>query len=133
MLTGILTRVARTLREDGARRVQDLFVISCFITFWTWITLRYTVDEIARLGDDLYERNVLPRMTADDRGRFVAIDVQSGVFEIDADQLTAAHRVLAHSPGAQIWFRRIGSDHVHRLGGRFRPFPPEADDRRPGK
>jgi hypothetical protein len=38
------------------------------------------------LGDELYERDVLPRVTAADKGHFVAIDPSSGTFAIDADQ-----------------------------------------------
>jgi hypothetical protein len=83
--------------------------------------LRYSLDEIARLGDELYERNVAPQVTAADAGRIVAIDVASGAYAIDPDQLTAAHQVLALNPGAQIWFRRVGSRYVHHLGGRAIP------------
>lgn len=79
--------------------------------------LRYPREEIARLGDELYDRDIAPRITAAETGHIVAIDVESGVYAIDSDLLTAAHRVLAEKPEAQIWFRRVGFAYVHRLGG----------------
>jgi hypothetical protein len=82
---------------------------------------RHSLDEIARLGDELYERDVLPRMTAEDAGRIVAIDVDSGAYAVHPDQLAAAHQVLASKPEAQLWFRRVGSTYVHHFGGRSAP------------
>lgn len=86
-------------------------------------TRRYTSDEIARLGDAMYDQEVAPRTTAKDAGRFVAIDVESGAFEIDADELAAALRVRAGHPDAQIWLRRVGVPYLHRFSPRFRAMP----------
>jgi hypothetical protein len=80
--------------------------------------LRYPLDEIARMGDVIYERDILPRMKPDDTGRIVAIDVESGAYAVDRHLLRAAHQVLDSSPGAQLWFRRVGFTYVHRLGYR---------------
>jgi hypothetical protein len=74
------------------------------------VKLRHSLDEIARLGDALYEHDVLPTVTDGDARRYVAIDVDT-----DADQLAAADRVLARNPSAQIWFRRVGRSYVHRF------------------
>jgi hypothetical protein len=82
------------------------------------VKLHYSLEEIARLGEALYERDVLPRLKPEDVGRFVAIDVESGAFAIDGDKLAAADRVLAHNPGAQILFKRVGRAYVHRFGPR---------------
>lgn len=84
------------------------------------LDLPFTLDEVARRGDEFYERDVLPRVTAADTGRIVAIDIESGAYAIDADQLAAGDRVLTRNPDAVLWFRRIGSDYVHRFGGRSR-------------
>ena len=37
------------------------------------------IDEIARLGDEIYERDVRPQVEADHHGEVVAIDVESGM------------------------------------------------------
>lgn len=85
--------------------------------------LRYPPAEIARLGEALFERDVLPRLNGQDRNDIVAIDIESGAYVIDRDQHAATDRLLAQNPEAQIWFRRVGSRYVHRLGGfpRIRP------------
>jgi hypothetical protein len=85
--------------------------------------LRYSLDEIARLGESRFEREVLPRIGGEDDNDIVAIDIESGAYAIDRDQLVAADRLLAQNPDAQIWFRRVGSPYVHRFGGfsRVRP------------
>jgi hypothetical protein len=77
---------------------------------------RYSKEELARLGDAIYDTDVRPNLKAEDDGKFVAIDVDNGAFEIDADELTACDKLRARAPRAQIWLMRIGSRYVHRLG-----------------
>ncbi len=81
---------------------------------------RYSKEEFARRGDEIYERDVLPHLGAQDDGRFVAIDIETGAYEIGDDEIAASDRLLARSPEAQIWFRLIGSRHTRRFGPRAR-------------
>jgi hypothetical protein len=85
--------------------------------------LRHSLDELALLGDELYDREVLPCTTEAQRGMYVAIDVDTGTFAMDANQLAAADQVRVHNPKAQLWFRRVGQHYVHRIGGHRRPQP----------
>src|SRR5437870_4856186 len=64
---------------------------------------RYSKDEHARRGTALYEQKVRPQVEAGNRGRIVALDVDTGAFEIADDTLTASQRLLARCPNAQIW------------------------------
>ncbi len=71
---------------------------------------RYSKEEFAQRGDEIYERDVRPRIDEmSNAGKFVAIDIETGAYEIDVDELTASDRLLARSPEAQIWLRRVGS------------------------
>lgn len=70
---------------------------------------RYSKEEFARRGDELYEHNVRPHLEASSRGKFVVIDIETGDYEIDTDELAASDRLLARHPDAQIWLARIGS------------------------
>ena len=81
---------------------------------------RYSKEEFARRGNEVYERVVQPRLTDADNGEFVAIDIERGTFEIDADEIAASHRLLARNPDAQIWFRLVGSPQTRRFGPRSR-------------
>lgn len=82
---------------------------------------RLSPEEFARLGDEIYERSVLPHTGPEDKGKFAVIDVTSGDYEIDADELTASDRLLTRRPAAQIWVRRVGSLYARRFGGRHEP------------
>jgi len=39
---------------------------------------RYSKEELARRGDEIYEREVLPRLTSEDEGKYALIDIESG-------------------------------------------------------
>jgi hypothetical protein len=79
---------------------------------------RYSSDEFARRGRELYDRDIRPRTREEDAGRFVAIDIESGMFEIDDDDLAATERLLARRQDAQIWIEWTGSDVAYRIGER---------------
>lgn len=82
---------------------------------------RYDKEEFARRGDVIYEREVRPLFEQSDEGKFVAIDIETGAFEIDADELAASKRLRVRVPDAQTWLRKIGSRYVHRFGARSWP------------
>ena len=52
------------------------------------------------------------------QGKIVAIDLETGDFEIDAREIPACNRLEARHPDAQIWIVRVGSRYVRRFGGR---------------
>jgi hypothetical protein len=81
---------------------------------------RYSKEEHARRGTTLYEQQVRPQVEAGNHGKVVALDVDTGAFEVAEDTLTASQRLLARHPDAQIWCVRIGYPAVHRLGPRVR-------------
>ena len=68
---------------------------------------RYSKEEFARRGDAIYERDLRPNFEHGNEGKYVAIDIETGAFEIDADELAASDRLLARVPNAQTWLRRI--------------------------
>lgn len=77
---------------------------------------RYAKEEHARRGNQIYEQRVRPQVEKGNEGRIVAIDIETGAFELADDVLTASQRLLAHHPDAQTWFVRIGHRGVHRFG-----------------
>jgi hypothetical protein len=78
----------------------------------------YSKEEFARRGDEIFDRDIQPRLDPDNEGQFVAIDIESGAFEIDADELVASDRLRARVPKAQIWLTRAGSRYARRFGAR---------------
>jgi hypothetical protein len=81
---------------------------------------RYSKEAFARRGDATYERDVRPQLKLTDEGKFAAIDIDSGAFEVDRDELKAGNKLRARLPEAQIWIVRVGHRSVHRIGGRVR-------------
>jgi hypothetical protein len=78
--------------------------------------LRYSKEEFARRGNEIYESHVSPLLEEGNNGKIVAIDIETGAFELAKDSLTASDQLLAQYPDAQIWFVRIGHRAVHRIG-----------------
>jgi hypothetical protein len=77
---------------------------------------RYSKEEFARRGDEIYESQVRQQVEEGNHGKIVAIDIETGAFEVAKDSLTASDRLLEKYPDAQIWFVRIGHRAVHRIG-----------------
>ncbi|MDB9518131.1 hypothetical protein PN466_14360 [Roseofilum reptotaenium CS-1145] len=46
----------------------------------------------------------------------MAIDLETGEFELADDTMTASDRLMERYPDAQIWCVRIGYRGVHRFG-----------------
>jgi hypothetical protein len=84
--------------------------------------LRYDKEEVARRGTEVYQRVVKRRLRAEDKGRFVAIDVDTGTFEVADTMHDAYERLHERSPEAQIWGVRAGYVAVHGFG----PIPEES-------
>jgi hypothetical protein len=77
---------------------------------------RYTKEEFARRGDEIYQRDIRPHVEAQNKGKIVAIDIETGAYEIADDTVTASERLFQRVPDAQIWFVRVGHPAVHRIG-----------------
>jgi hypothetical protein len=78
--------------------------------------LRYSKEEFARRGDEIYESQARSQVEQGNHGKIVAIDIETGAFELAKDSLTASDHLLAQYPDAQIWLLRIGHRAVHRVG-----------------
>ena len=76
-------------------------------------------EETARLGDEIYERDVRPQVEDAHYGEYVAIDVDSGAWALADDLLAAADLLRTQHPQAvDVWLVRIGYRAVHHFGGR---------------
>ena len=78
---------------------------------------QYGAAETARRGDEIYEREVRPRLEQANEGRVVAIDVVTEAFEIGENAVEASDKLLERVKNPEIWFVRIGHPVLHRIGG----------------
>jgi len=79
---------------------------------------RYTPEEHARRGTEIYEKIVRPKVEAGNTGKIVSMDIETGEYELGETTLEAAERLLQRLPEAEIWSERIGYPAVYRFGGR---------------
>jgi len=79
-------------------------------------TTKRTLDELAALGGELFDRQVRPALRAEDDGKFVAIDVETGDYEMDADDYSAVARLRLRKPTADIWLMRAGYPTTYKMG-----------------
>ncbi len=79
---------------------------------------RYSKEEFAQRGDALYESEVRAQVEEGNHGKIVAIDIETGSFELADDIVTASDHLLARLPDAQTWFIRIGHRAVYHFGAR---------------
>ena len=80
---------------------------------------RHSKEEFARLGQEIYEQRVRPQVEEGNRGRIVAIDIETGEFEVGDDPLSASDQLFARCPDAQPWLIRIGHRALHRLAASY--------------
>lgn len=75
-----------------------------------------SLDELARLGEDIFDRQVRPVLRPEDDGKFVAVDVETGNYEIDEDDYSVIVRLQSRNPAAHIWLMRAGCPAAYRTG-----------------
>ena len=75
-------------------------------------------EETARLGDEIYRRDVKAQVETDHDGEYVAIDVDSGNWAIAESELAASNSLRARCPDAtDVWLLRVGYRAVASIGG----------------
>ena len=79
---------------------------------------RYSKEEFAQRGDYLYETQIKSQVEVGNNNKIVAIDIETGAFEVADEILTATDRLFERIPDAQPWIVRIGHRAVHRFGAR---------------
>jgi hypothetical protein len=79
---------------------------------------RYPKEEFARRGNEIYETQVRSQVEEGNHGKIVAIDIETGNFEVADDIVTASACLLSKYPDAQTWFIRIGHRAVYHFGAR---------------
>lgn len=75
-------------------------------------------EEFARRGDAIYDKKIRPHLKASDKGKYVAIDIDTGEHEIARSKLAACDRLNARIPDALTWLVQVGSRYTVRFGGR---------------
>ena len=62
---------------------------------------RYPKEEFAQRGNAIYETDIRPHVEAENQGKYVAIDIETGAWEMDASETVAGDRLRMRVPDAQ--------------------------------
>ena len=79
----------------------------------------YTSEEVETRGEAIYEQQIRAKVEARNKGKFLVVDIETGEYEIDPDDLVATKRLLAKRPNAILYGLRIGFPTAYRIGGHF--------------
>ncbi len=75
-------------------------------------------EEITRCGKELYEKSIRSQVeTAENIGKIISINVETGEYEIGDDLVVISRRLQAKQADAAIWAERIGFNAVYAVGG----------------
>lgn len=77
----------------------------------------YTPEDVESHGEEIYKQRIRQNVEAGNKGKFVVIDIETGEYEIDKDDLQATKRALAKRPDAILYGVRIGYPTAYTLGG----------------
>ncbi|MDE2868564.1 MAG: hypothetical protein OXR64_00325 [Chloroflexota bacterium] len=72
---------------------------------------------VASRGKELYVTRIRELTRATAKGDFVVIDIRSGDFEVDSDDLAATMRLMERRPDAITWAERVGYPAAYNLQG----------------
>ena len=79
---------------------------------------RYSKEEFAERGDLIYQTQIRPQVEAGNHGKIVAIDIETGDFEVANSTILAVDKLYERKPDAQAWGIRIGHRAVFRFCSR---------------
>lgn len=85
---------------------------------------RYTSDEVVQRGQTLYDQQIRAKVEASHQGKFLVLDIETGEYEIDTNELAALKRAKAKNPDAALYLLRVGSSTAYKLGRRSLVTPP---------
>ncbi len=78
---------------------------------------RFSKEEAFRRGTEWYFTAIRPKLGPEFKGKYVAIDIETGEYEIADDSLVASHALIARKPDVAIWMQRVGHRASVSFGG----------------
>ena len=77
---------------------------------------KYSSEEVAARGEAIYEQELRSKVECQSKGSYLVLDIETGDYEIDQDDLAATKRLMAKRPEAVLYGLRIGYAAAYRLG-----------------
>ena len=80
---------------------------------------RYSREEIAQRGNDIYQRDIRATVMPQHKGKFLVLDIESGDYEMDDNDMSAEETLRARRPDGVLFGLRIGYTSAYTLAGRM--------------
>jgi hypothetical protein len=80
---------------------------------------RYTKDEVAARGRAIYDQQIRGKLEPEHIGKFVVINIETGDYEMDEDDVAAMKRAAQKHPPDALYGMRIGYRTMGRIGARL--------------
>ena len=78
---------------------------------------KHTPEEIARIAEEIYARDIRPKVMPKDKGKFLDLDIDTGEYEIDEDDAVATERLQDRVPDGEYFGLRIGYTTAYTFAG----------------
>jgi hypothetical protein len=80
--------------------------------------MAYTSEELAARGRQIYDERIRDRVEPEHRGKYLVIDVETGEYEMDEDDVAVMKRAARKHPAEFLYGMRIGYPTMGRVGAR---------------
>ena len=78
---------------------------------------KHAPEEVARIADEIYARDIRPKVMPKEKGKFLVLDIESGQYEIDEDDAAATERLRNRVPNGEYFGLRIGYTTAYTFAG----------------
>ena len=79
-------------------------------------TERYAIDEVCDRGEQIYEEQIKHLVEPEHNGKFIVIDIESGDYEMDEEELDAFDRLKLRRSEGETYMTRIGCCAAYHMG-----------------
>lgn len=80
---------------------------------------KYSSEEMLRIAEEIYHRDIRPRVMPQDKGKFLLIDIETGDYEIGEDDFQTEKTLRARRPDGVLIGLRVGYTTAYKLSGRM--------------
>ncbi|CAG0968566.1 hypothetical protein PHYC_01116 [Phycisphaerales bacterium] len=72
---------------------------------------------VMEMAKEFYVRHLRSKLEPRENGKFLVLNVDTGEYELDADDVSATERATSRFGNARLAILRVGHEAAYRLGG----------------
>ncbi|MBI4852425.1 MAG: hypothetical protein HY819_11570 [Acidobacteria bacterium] len=79
------------------------------------IDKKYSKEEAARIGEEIYEKKIRPQVEDKYKNKVVAIDLETGDYAVGDNAIESSNNLSSLHKVGDVWFVRVGHKSFHRI------------------